>query len=131
MEHEPEGRILAAIEQGLTSDDPGLAARMNTLNDQFTADGAARRPAPAPGTGDDPGERAAEEGRADRRTRRRERPGRPSSPPGAPRRNWRRRTVLILFVVALVGMLLTAVLNASSYEPPAPPGGPAPAASLP
>ncbi|WP_073758840.1 DUF3040 domain-containing protein [Streptomyces sp. CB03234] len=100
MEHESEGRILAQIERRLTSDDPELAARMNTLNEQFSEGQEARQ--------------------------RREGQG---SEPLAPERNRHRRTLLILVVIALVGLLLTAILNASSNESPAPPGSTTPAVS--
>ncbi|MER7112554.1 DUF3040 domain-containing protein [Streptomyces sp. NPDC000229] len=93
MEHESEGRILAQIERGLTSEDPDLAARMNTLNEQFSGEDRSGDPAP-------------------------------------PQRNRHRRTALILVVIALVGMLLTAALNASSSETPAPPSSLTPAVSL-
>lgn len=97
MEHESEGRILAQIERGLSTEDPGLAARMSTLNDQF------------PGKDQD---------------------GAPT-PPAPPKRHRHRhrRTALILVVIALVGMLLTAVLNASSNEAPAPPSSLTPTVS--
>ncbi|MFF8288838.1 DUF3040 domain-containing protein [Streptomyces sp. NPDC016309] len=94
MEHESEGRILAQIERGLTSDDPGLAARMSALNGHF------------PGEGQD------------------------AVPPGRGQRSWRRRTAWVLVVIALVGLLLTAILNASSAGTPEPPSGQTPAVSL-
>ncbi|GAA2497743.1 DUF3040 domain-containing protein [Streptomyces gobitricini] len=97
MEREPEGRIIEWIERGLTSDDPELAARMDTLNAQFS------------GSGEDRGGDAA---------------------PAKPKRSRRARATLIVVVIALVGLLLTAVLNASSNETPAPPSGLTPAVSL-
>ncbi|WP_179166695.1 DUF3040 domain-containing protein [Streptomyces sp. CB03238] len=100
MEHESEGRILAQIERSLTSDDPELAARMNTLNEQFSEGQEAHRGRESQG-----------------------------SEPLTPERNRHRRTLLVLVVIALVGLLLTAILNASSNESPAPPGSTTPAVS--
>ncbi|QGV76919.1 DUF3040 domain-containing protein [Streptomyces ficellus] len=96
MEHESEGRILAQIERGLTSEDPDLAARLSTLSEQVS--GAAS------GAG-------------------------PAADPGPPERHWRRRATIILVVIALVGLVLTVVLNASSYETPTPPSTPTSAAA--
>ncbi|GGU49017.1 DUF3040 domain-containing protein [Streptomyces lavendofoliae] len=46
MEHEPEARIIGRIERGLTSDDPELAARMDTLNARFSEEGRGGGPVP-------------------------------------------------------------------------------------
>ncbi|MGA5098597.1 DUF3040 domain-containing protein [Streptomyces lavendulocolor] len=101
MEHEPEGRIIGRIERGLTSDDPELAARMSTLNAQFSGQGRGGGPVPPE-----------------------------AGPRPKPRWSRRRRTVLVLVVIALVGLLLTAVLNASSDGTAPPAGSLTPAVSM-
>ncbi|MEV8312293.1 DUF3040 domain-containing protein [Streptomyces flavidovirens] len=46
--------------------------------------------------------------------------GRPSE---RSRRNWRKRTVLAVIIVAVVGLLLTVALSTSPAEAPPPPSG--------
>jgi hypothetical protein len=87
-----EERILAKIERCLARDDPGLATRMNTLNEQFP------------------------EGRSD----------------GREGRNWRKIAAVVLAVVALVGLILTAMLAKPppADKDPGRPNGLAPAVSV-
>ncbi|GAA2499875.1 DUF3040 domain-containing protein [Streptomyces gobitricini] len=84
-----EARLLAEIEQHLAREDPGLAARISALDEQFPDDTA-----PPP----------AEDGNA-----------RPWSMPFA----W------VLAVIAVMGLLLTAILNAppATEEQQRPPTG--------
>jgi hypothetical protein len=104
-----EGRILAKIERRLTRDDPQLAARMDTLNQQFPEVPEAHEIHDTRETRDthhgDDGERDRE------------------------RRNWRKMTAVVLVIVALVGLILTAAFaERQAQTKPATPNGLAPSA---
>lgn len=103
-----ENRLLAEIERLLAREDPGLEARMSELARQLPGDPADRAAAP-------PGDRDREGGECGRR------------------RDRRRVLTLAAVVIALVGLVLTAILTQPSgpgagTTPGSPAGLPAAAA---
>ncbi|MEU3448397.1 DUF3040 domain-containing protein [Streptomyces thermolilacinus] len=100
-----EDRLLAEIERLLAREDPALDARMSALARQLAED--PEGPGPAPGAAP------------------RERPARDSPRPvtagdgddgrdGGRPRDWRKVLALVAVVVAVVGLVLTAVLSQPS-----------------
>ncbi|MEU2184336.1 hypothetical protein [Streptomyces thermolilacinus] len=98
-----EDRLLAEIERLLAREDPALDARMSALGRQLAEDPAG--PGPAPG----PQERTA------RDSPRTVTPGDGDDGQGSGRpRDWRKVLALVAVVVAVVGLVLTAVLSQPS-----------------
>ncbi|MFE2561656.1 DUF3040 domain-containing protein [Streptomyces sp. NBC_00090] len=94
-------RILDAIERRLTHDDPSLASRMDSLNQQFPLDKRLPHAPGVPAEADVP---------ADSRARGRHR---------------RVVTAAVLAVIALLALILTVMLGSRSTPPEGVDGGPA------
>ncbi|OII70252.1 hypothetical protein BJP39_14195 [Streptomyces sp. CC77] len=96
-----EDRLLAEIERSLARDDPALDERMSVLGRQF-AEGPPPEPDPEDGVEHPHGTRA--HGR---------------------RRDWRKIVAVVAVVVAVLGLVLTALLSGPSATVPdqAPPAG--------
>nr|WP_254711674.1 DUF3040 domain-containing protein [Streptomyces sp. TRM64462] len=109
-----EDRLLAEIERSLAREDPALDERMSALGSQFT--------------GEPPDDAATGSGRKKRRTG-----GKAAREEGRAKgyRDWRKIVAIVAVVVAVVGMILTAVLMRPVESGPdqIPPTGMPPAAS--
>ncbi|CAL9339941.1 hypothetical protein [Streptomyces sp. enrichment culture] len=113
-----EDRLLAEIERLLAREDPALDARMSALARQLAED----LEGPGPASGAAPHERPA------RDSPRPVTPGDGDDGRGGGRpRDWRKVLALVAVVVAVVGLVLTAVLSQPSGSggdtTPVPPAG--------
>ncbi|MFI6012623.1 hypothetical protein ACIBAG_28050 [Streptomyces sp. NPDC051243] len=102
-----DGRILAEMERRLARDDPGLTTLIDTLNHQF------------PDDQEDTDSRGTDSRGTDSR-------GTDSHHDGIGRVDWRWKAAMAVAVIAVLGMILTAVFTRS----PSPDGNQGPAKSL-